>query len=420
MKVVIRSYYSPRQPFQDTGQVLQQGQKNRRVHNPRRIRIEVLPFQGRVKQKESAAMIANAAEIELTEEQREAIRKLTTLKSQIQTLGGYAGTGKSTVIKALLSRLKGFAVCAFTGKAANVLRRKGITARTVHSLIYTTYEVEEWDNELECKVKHLRFDLRKPNNLKYRGFIVDEASMIGRYLDKDLRSFGLPIIYVGDHGQLEPVADRGFNLMENPDITLEKVHRNAGSIAHFAEHLRKGYRAEDWEPSNSDVDGTEVSVTDLEEVQSNDVDQMICAFNSTRVEINKAVREVLGYPDDRPVVNDRIICLQNVQAHNLWNGMQGTIVRIDGKRITFRADNREITVAHVPEQFNNEKRLENLDRRSVVPFDYAYVVTCHKAQGDEWDKVLVLEQKCGAWSHSRWAYTAASRACKKLIWVPWV
>jgi hypothetical protein len=50
------------------------------------------------------------------------------------------------------------------------------------------------------------------------------------------------------------------------------------------------------------------------------------------------------------------------------------------------------------------------------PFDYAYCITAHKSQGDEWDDVLVIEQVCKNWSHKRWAYTAASRAKKKLRW----
>ena len=51
------------------------------------------------------------------------------------------------------------------------------------------------------------------------------------------------------------------------------------------------------------------------------------------------------------------------------------------------------------------------------PFDWCYLVTCHKAQGDEWDKVMVLEQRSNQWDHRRWSYTAASRAKEFLIWV---
>jgi hypothetical protein len=52
---------------------------------------------------------------------------------QVQTLGGYAGTGKTTCLKALAAALPEFAVCAFTGKAAAVIRKRGADASTIHS-----------------------------------------------------------------------------------------------------------------------------------------------------------------------------------------------------------------------------------------------------------------------------------------------
>jgi ATP-dependent exoDNAse (exonuclease V) alpha subunit len=57
----------------------------------------------------------------------------------------------------------------------------------------------------------------------------------------------------------------------------------------------------------------------------------------------------------------------------------------------------------------------------VVPkeFAYAYAITCHKAQGSEWDKVLVLEERFpfDKEEHARWLYTACTRASEKLILV---
>src|SRR4051794_4620348 len=79
---------------------------------------------------------------DLTTEQAEALDQLSSLPHQVQTLGGFGGTGKSTLIKHLVRSLPYFAVCAFTGKAANVLRRKGVNATTIHSLMYQPVEVE--------------------------------------------------------------------------------------------------------------------------------------------------------------------------------------------------------------------------------------------------------------------------------------
>ena len=49
-------------------------------------------------------------------------------------------------------------------------------------------------------------------------------------------------------------------------------------------------------------------------------------------------------------------------------------------------------------------------------FTYGYAITCHKAQGSEWDKVLVIEENFpfAKVDHARWLYTAATRAAEKI------
>ena len=48
-------------------------------------------------------------------------------------------------------------------------------------------------------------------------------------------------------------------------------------------------------------------------------------------------------------------------------------------------------------------------------YDYGYCITCHKAQGSEYDKVLVIEEFLKGNEHARWLYTAATRAKEKLV-----
>ena len=145
----------------------------------------------------------------LTEEQKGALRNIMANLEQYPylTLGGYAGTGKSTIIKVLLDALtnKGlhFTSAAYTGKACNVLRKKGIPANTIHSTIYTPVTNEKNETEWQCKS---RLQLRHEGIF---GFVIDEASMVSKEIHQDLVSFGLPIIYVGDHGQLEPIGKIG-------------------------------------------------------------------------------------------------------------------------------------------------------------------------------------------------------------------
>jgi exodeoxyribonuclease-5 len=355
----------------------------------------------------------------LTSEQNSAVNELIRFERLVQTLGGYAGTGKTTVIKSIKQKLPNFAVCAFTGKAANVLRRKGVPASTIHSLIYKCEVMKRRDANGK-EHQDVIFKLRESADIEehFAGFIVDEASMVSRAIYEDICSFGLPVIFVGDHGQIEPVGGEGFNLMQYPSITLEKVHRNAGEILHFANFIREGNRPKDWRKHElATGDGVQfVSIRELGPATT-EPDQYICAFNRTRIAMNEAYREQLGYPADRPVVRDRVMCLQNNAGLGVYNGMQGRIVALFGDELVFDSGGEEYRTRFVPEQFNRAK-VDRWTRSDRLPFDYAYVITAHKSQGDEWDHVLVFEQVCPAWEHSRWAYTAASRARTQLTWVP--
>jgi ATP-dependent exoDNAse (exonuclease V) alpha subunit len=69
-----------------------------------------------------------------------------------------------------------------------------------------------------------------------------------------------------------------------------------------------------------------------------------------------------------------------------------------------------------PSCFGKDKYKFKIGQDTPNPFDYAHCITAHKSQGDEFDSVLVIEQKCKNWEHKRWAYTAASRAKTKLKW----
>ncbi len=358
----------------------------------------------------------------LTPEQRDFVCTLNrgTRTKHKQTGGGVAGTGKTTTIRELKRLNPKAAVCAFTGKAAHVLRRKGIPASTIHSLIYKTEEIERIDSNGK-RWKETVFVLKAPWKIEAPLFIVDEASMVTKKLHDDLLSFNRPVIFVGDHGQLPPVGD-DFNLMECPDIRLETVHRNAGEIAHFANFIREGDAPVDWS-RHPLCSGAAVRFFQLHELvelaDEPDADQMICAFNKTRIWLNKFARECLGYTENRPVVGDRVMCLQNnVVDYGIFNGMQGTIAALwPNDEMVFDVGDREIRVPFLPEQFNNPER-PKFSRSKRMPFDYCYCVTAHKAQGDEWSSVMVFEEKCPGWEHTRWAYTAASRAKKQLTWIP--
>ena len=345
-------------------------------------------------------VVAGSQSVVLTDEQMHIAEQLLKCEKQVQSLGGLAGTGKTTLVSYLSKQLPDYAFCAFTGKAADVLRTKGVLASTIHSLIYTpTDEKDKYGSPI----------FERKYDIACKGIIVDEASMVGRNVYHDLISYDLPVIFVGDHGQLEPVGEDMY-LMANPDYKLETVHRNAGDIAKFAHHLRMGQRPIDYEHCDA------VKIVKKSQCGSLllDADQIICAFNATRVSINKYVRQLKGLPEDFPIAGDRVISLLNSRKYGIYNGTQGIIRTINSRTLTLKGN--KYTIQYNPSTFLQEK-IEKTGMMREHPFDYAYAITCHKAQGSEWDKLLVLEQYCSKWDHKRWTYTAASRAKKELIWV---
>ena len=95
---------------------------------------------------------------------------------------------------------------------------------------------------------------------------------------------------------------------------------------------------------------------------------------------------------------------------------KSTVISLRRSEMVFHSAGEDYKVVCLLRQFNQEKKADW--QQGCLPFDYCYAVTCHKAQGDEWDRVVVIEQRCDRWDHARWAYTAASRARKSLIWIP--
>jgi exodeoxyribonuclease-5 len=353
--------------------------------------------------------------VTLTREQRRArdgvLKNLQ--RKQIQTVGGYAGTGKSFVLSTLADDLPDFAVGAFTGKASDILRRRRVgRARTLHSLIYT------WTRPAAGG----RYVLKTRGEIDFAGVLIDEGSMIGVRLFKDLKSFGLPLVVVGDFGQLPPVKDLDPGLMreEALDYKLATIHRHAGALPHFARHLRLGGRPWKFRDGGSAVRVvSRHEVDDAMQKRRARAGQIIVARNSTRVSINSRCRRLLGRKgllED----GDKVICLKNYHESGLFNGMQGRANNVDLASNTFDFESNGRVIERVrfdPDVFGEERPDLMHHWGPPHPFDYGICVTAHKAQGDEWDRVLVYDELHPWWSEpERWRYTAASRAKEKLVW----
>src|SRR6266480_6272355 len=151
-------------------------------------------------------------------------------------LFGYAGTGKTTLARHIADGVDGeVKFAAFSGKAALVMRNKGCdNASTIHSLIYRAREsgveqpsFELWDDAPASKAKLI---------------VIDECSMVDAELGRDLMSFGVPVLVLGDPAQLPPVQGGGYFTDAEPDAMLTEVHRQAqdNPIVRLSMDIREG------------------------------------------------------------------------------------------------------------------------------------------------------------------------------------
>jgi len=386
-------------------------------------------------------------DITLTKDQETALAEiLQWLKIGSQpylVIGGYAGTGKTTLVAYLRRELatdkgwkkKKVAFCSYTGKATSVLKTKLKEAgallptdscSTIHSLIYKPVldkggQITGWD-----RATTLDTDL----------IVIDEGSMVNALIWNDIRSFRVPILVLGDHGQLPPV-EGSFNLMQQASFHLESIVRQANDnpIIRLSRHVREGGEI----PFGTFGTVHKYSLADpdawdhFENIVARPADEYlcICGTNRTRIGLNKRIRGLKDFESEEPQANDRVICLKNNHAKAIYNGMIGTVKRIkkEGEHwydaeITFeettRFDGRILRY-----QFNQAKTLrDNGDVPVPVKekeygdlFDFGYALTVHKAQGSEADRVIVFEERMQLYDNDmwqRWLYTAVTRARTEL------
>src|SRR5882757_8823828 len=227
-------------------------------------------------------------------------------------LFGYAGTGKTTLARHLAEDVDGkVAFAAFTGKAAHVMRNKGCGgASTIHSLIYKALESGEetpnfelWDDAPASKAKLI---------------VIDECSMVDAELGRDLMSFGVPVLVLGDPAQLPPVAGGGFFTEAEPDAMLTEVHRQAQDdpIVRLSMQVRNGERLVPGEYGRSSV----VPRSDFDPQRALETDQILVGRNVTRRAYNGRLRERRGFADPMPLSGDKLVCLRNNRRKGLFNG----------------------------------------------------------------------------------------------------
>lgn len=401
-------------------------------------------------------------------------------------MGGYAGTGKSSILPNLIQEtgldLSRIAIVAPTGKAVNVIRKKlaaqglgALVPSTIHSAIYRykpvpiesledrvetlklqveraiaangspdrelkeTYRLAQMDLERAYDSANPKFQLNVDSNIRNTQLvIVDEASMVGEEIAADLRSFGRPVLAIGDPGQLQPVnASPGF-FHRAPDVFLTEVHRQAkdNPILWFATLLRQGESI----PMGHHDERLKV-VRPREDRDTYDMErdiQVICGTNRTRWEINRQSRALCGFGATGPVRGELMICTNNSKKiMGLVNGGMMLVEKDVGELVsgdtyypvTARDESGTvhnfIAVQSILEENYLGKDGSPADKRDIYRakgkcehLDWAYAITAHKSQGSQWDDVVVHdESEVFREERNKWAYTAATRAAERLTWV---
>lgn len=394
--------------------------------------------------------------MQLTSKQEEGLR-ITLERYQsgekYTCIAGYAGTGKSTLVKFIIDAMgldseEEVCYCAFTGKAATVLKEKGCpNAITAHKLLYKSVPLPNGS---------FLFEPRLGFEKSFKVIVVDEVSMLPKEMWDLLMTHNVYVLACGDPFQLPTInPDDDNHVLDAPHIFLDEIMRQAldNEIIRLSLDIREG------RPLNL-FSGKDVKVVDKSSLVTGMLtwaDQILCATNNTRIGINKQMRELLGKAGD-PKDGDKIICLNNhwdiigSLGNPLTNGRILTIANSRTKVLRFPAwhvgvDSVVTLVCDLIDEDSGEiyecmyldkpglvtgtpglnvKQKFKLSRiakkyyvgpKLVLDVAFAYAITGHKAQGSEFKNVVVLEESFpfDKTEHARWLYTCATRASDKLV-----
>lgn len=446
----------------------------------------------------------------LTEHQGDAVRAVVKrlrgdYPEPLTYIGGYAGTGKSTILPFILEEL-GYdphtvAFVAPTGKAAKIMRNKlkaqqfpNSIATTIHSAIYrakpapvsqleadlyakqserqqviaeggdrhTVEQLTRAIERLEADLNNLyvedriNFQLNVDSPIKNASVIVcDEASMVGMMMANDMMSFDVPIIAMGDPGQLPPVQDKPGLTAGRPDFFLTEIHRQAADnpIIQLATLARQGkdlpygdykdgsgvvraqvLRRADYDPEPAIA----AARAALEGIEPEVVPQVLVGTNRTRWRITRMYRE--GLPSG-PVAGEPLIVRKNSKEHPaLVNGALARCVtdevRLEPGKVTTRMSfededgasymDKDVFQGLFEEHYTTKKNSFSSDSRSAykakqrsIHLDWAYALTIHNFQGSQADHVILIDESSvfreDADKHLYTGITRAAETLKVLI-----
>lgn len=365
-------------------------------------------------------------------------------------LTGYAGTGKTTLLAEIKKQfpMKKMAFLTYTGKASVVLRKKlyeicgrelleGDFIGTLHSFIYEPimrYNINLRIDEI------IGWKIKEEFELEADLIIIDEASMLSTEILSDIRdNFKYtPVLYALDPFQLPPINQQFCKILTDaqrdriPVLSLTEVHRQAkdNPIIKMSMYLRTrefetikvGKYSDSVYKFRYDGDFDKI----LNRFDFMDPSLVCLTFtNNTRRDFNNRIRKHNKFLRSEPYPSEKVICLRNDRTLGIYNGEIGKVLysmyESDGVlNCVIDFDDRVTDLLVNMRAFGQSGPQDSKESKGkrLTYFDYGYVITVHKAQGSQWDKVIVfdIEQKFHSkLDYQRWLYTAITRSSDKLL-----
>tara|TARA_R110002126_G_scaffold19188_5_gene72213 strand:+ start:495 stop:1622 length:1128 start_codon:yes stop_codon:yes gene_type:complete len=371
--------------------------------------------------------------MEFSPQQDQALKAVSKWLREGQTpifrLFGFAGTGKTTLARHFAEHVDGDVLfAAFTGKAAQVLRSRGAkNANTIHSLIYRPRGEEEVEDETTGKTSVTpMFSVNRQSPVGNAALIViDECSMVDEELGKDLLSFGTPVLVLGDPGQLPPISGGGYFTEEEPDILLTEIHRQArdNPIIDLAMQVRNGQNLDYGDYGTTRI----ISKSEVNQELVLEADQVLVGTNKTRKRYNQRLRILKGFDQPYPISGDKLVCLRNDPTKGLLNGSLWQVMTAakettkPGINVLLRPEEDDMQRGSAKVRLlkaafeESDVEIPWTTKKRFDDFDFGYALTVHKAQGSQWNNVVLFDE---SWAFretsSRWLYTAITRAVETL------
>lgn len=371
----------------------------------------------------------------LTDEQTLAVEM--AVKNHVCVLTGGPGTGKTTILNALLNVLGSsgitYVLGAPTGRAAKRMNETtGESAKTIHRLLEYSYDEDAY----QCF-----FNRNSQNPLEADAVILDEVSMVDAFLMRKLLSAlkeGARLILVGDADQLPSVGPGEImrDIISSqvvPVVKLTHVFRNEGKIADNAFEILKGNIPQ---YDNSEfvriIPHTEKDALDtVTEMYSNfynkDVEVQVIAPVKKgvlgTVNLNTTLRESvnpgnsrkneLQYGEKLYRVGDRVMQIKNNYSKEWDNPVETSSGEgvFNGDMGVISAINENVIYV----EFEDGKVCE-YQGTEISELDMAFAYTVHKSQGSEFDVIIIpLMSGYGDFFSRQLLYTAITRAKRKVI-----